>query len=97
MEDKTITIMKLIVDSEGKLVGLAGDEREEGCPVAFAPTEDLVGATRLALLQGASREHEYTGVTGIFQLSLERMEKAWVILNKLLEEEKEDTLTSLKD
>ena len=45
--EETKTIISLIVDSEGKLVGLLGDEDDEGCPIAFAPSADLVGALRV--------------------------------------------------
>jgi len=80
-------IISLIVDSEGKLVGLLGDEDDEGCPIAFAPSADLVGALRVFLLDKIDQEVDIVDERGLYQLALERLEMAWVKLNLVLEEE----------
>jgi len=81
------TIISLIVDSEGKLVGLLGDEDDEGCPIAFAPSADLVGALRVFLLDKLDQEADIVDERGLYQMALERLEMAWVKLNLVLEEE----------
>ena len=85
--EETKTIISLIVDSEGKLVGLLGDEDDEGCPIAFAPSADLVGALRVLLLDKLDQEADIVDERGLYQLALERLEMAWVKLNLVLEEE----------
>ncbi|OGD48652.1 hypothetical protein A3K69_05595 [Candidatus Bathyarchaeota archaeon RBG_16_57_9] len=85
--EETKTIISLIVDSEGKLVGLLGDEDDEGCPIAFAPSADLVGALRVFLLDKLDQEADIVDERGLYQLALERLEMAWVKLNLVLEEE----------
>jgi hypothetical protein len=85
--EETRKIMTLIVDSEGKLVGLLGDEDDEGCPVAFAPSADLVGALRMFLLEKVGQEVDIVDERGLYQLALERLEMAWKKLNLVLEEE----------
>jgi hypothetical protein len=85
--EETRTIMTLIADSEGKLVGLLGDEDDEGCPVAFAPSADLVGALRVFLLEKVGQEVDIVDERGLYQLALERLEMAWKKLNLVLEEE----------
>lgn len=86
-EEEAKTIIRLIVDSEGKLVGLLGDEDDEGCPVAFAPSNDLVGALRLFLLQKANQDIDIVDERGLYQLALERLEMAWKKLELVLQEE----------
>jgi hypothetical protein len=86
-EDEEKTIIKLVVDNEGKLVGLLGDEDDEGCPVAFAPSNDLVGAIRLFLLQKTNEGIDFVDERGLYQLALERLEMAWKKLNLVLEGE----------
>lgn len=80
------TLLKFIVDSEGKLVGLLGDEDDEGCPVAFVPSPDLFSALRLFLMQ-KSREVDVVDERGIYQLVLERLDMAYGTLIEILEEE----------
>ena len=86
-EDEAKTIIRLVVDGEGKLVGLLGDEDDEGCPVAFAPSNDLVGALRLFLLQKANQDIDIVDERGLYQLALERLEMAWKKLELVLQEE----------
>jgi hypothetical protein len=86
-EDEAKTIIRLVVDGEGKLVGLLGDEDDEGCPVAFAPSHDLVGAVRLFLLQKANQDIDIVDERGLYQLALERLEMAWKKLELVLQEE----------
>ena len=86
-EDEAKTIIRLVVDSEGKLVGLLGDEDDEGCPVAFAPSNDVVGALRLLLLQKSNEDVDVVDERGLYQLALERLETAWKKLSLVLEEE----------
>lgn len=85
-EDEAKTIIRLVVDGEGKLVGLLGDEDDEGCPVAFAPSNDLVGAVRLFLLQKANQDIDIVDERGLYQLALERLEMAWKKLELVLQE-----------
>jgi hypothetical protein len=87
LKEESKTIFRFVVDSEGKLVGLLGDEDDEGCPVAFAPTPDLVGAVRLFLLQRSQDEGELIDERGLYQLALERMEMAYSKLVNVLEED----------
>lgn len=86
-EDEAKTIIRLVVDGEGKLVGLLGDEDDEGCPVAFAPSNDLVGAVRLFLLHKANQDIDIVDERGLYQLALERLEMAWKKLELVLQEE----------
>lgn len=86
-EGEIKTIIQLIVEGEGKLVGLLGDVDDEGCPVAFAPSNDLVGAVRLFLLQKANQEIDVVDERGLYQLALERLEMAWKKLELVLQEE----------
>lgn len=85
MSEEKKTLLSFIVDSEGKLVGLLGDEDDEGCPVAFAPSADLLSAIRLFLMQ-KSREPEFIDERGIYQLTLEKLDMAYGTLLKTLEE-----------
>lgn len=85
MSEEKKTLLCFIVDSEGKLVGLLGDEDDEGCPVAFAPSADLISAIRLFLMQ-KSREPEFVDERGIYQLTLERLDMAYGTLLETLEE-----------
>ena len=87
LKEESTTILRLVVDTEGKLVGLLGDEDDEGCPVAFAPTADLIGALRLFLLQRSQDEGELIDERGLYQLALERMEMGYTKLIGVLEEE----------
>ena len=87
LKEESTTILKLVVDSEGKLVGLLGDEDDEGCPVAFAPPPDLIGAVRLFLLQRSQDEGELINERGLYQLALERMEMGYTKLVEVLEKE----------
>jgi len=80
-------LLRLIVDTEGKLVGLLGDEDDEGCPVAFAPSVDLLSALRLFLMQ-KSKETNLVDERGIYQRILEELDMAYGKLVKTLEDEK---------
>ncbi len=85
MSNEASIIFQLIKDSEGKLVGLVGDKlTHTDCPVGFAPSEDLVLAVKLVLLQEAnSSRHDAI----YFQLALEELETAWTKLHKILDDE----------
>ena len=85
-EDESKTLLRLIVDSEGKLVGLLGDEDDEGCPVAFAPSPDLMAALRLFLLQKSQELDDVVDERGIYQLVLEGLEMGYEKLVDMLEE-----------
>jgi len=85
-EDESKTLLRLTVDTEGKLVGLLGDEDDEGCPVAFAPSADLISALRLFLLQKSREVDDIVDERGIYQLMLERMDMAYAKLMEVLEE-----------
>jgi len=82
MSEDSHNIIQLVMDSEGKLFGLFGDKMSHAaCPVGFAPSEDLVLAVKLALLQEANRgRHDAV----LFQLALENLETAWANLLDLL-------------
>ena len=77
-------IIQLVSDSEGKLVGLVGDKLSHAdCPVSFAPSEDLVLALKLMLLQEANSGRQDAIY---FQLALENLETAYTnLLNLLIE------------
>jgi hypothetical protein len=85
-ENEYTTIISLVVDSEGKLVGLLGDEDDVGCPAAFAPSSDLIGAIRFFLLHMSREVDDYIEERGLFQLMLERLDTAYAKLIKVLEE-----------
>lgn len=85
-EDESKTLLRLIIDSEGKLVGLLGDEDDEGCPVAFAPSPDLMAALQLFLLQRSQEMDDLVDERGIYQLVLERLEMGYGKLMAVLEE-----------
>jgi len=87
LNEEAKTIVRLVVDGEGKLVGLLGDEDDEGCPVAFAPTADLVGALRVFLHEKMDQDIDIVDERGLYQLALERMEMAWKKLSIVLEED----------
>lgn len=86
-EGEKKTLLSFIIDSEGKLVGLLGDEDDSGCPVAFAPTVDLISALRLFLLQKAREEPDIVDERGIYQLMLERLDMGYAKLVDILEKE----------
>ena len=82
MSEKARNIIQLVVDSEGKLVGLVGDKMSHAdCPVGFAPTEDLVLAAKLVLLQEANSNRQDAV---LFQLAVENLETAWANLLAVL-------------
>jgi hypothetical protein len=83
LDEESRSIIQLISDSEGKLVGLVGDKRSYAdCPVGFAPSEDFVGTLRLALLREANSARDDAIY---FQYALEMLETAWSKLINLLE------------
>ena len=84
--DKEKMLLRFVVDTEGKLVGLLGDEDDEGCPVAFVPSVDLLSALRLFLMQ-KSREVDVTDERGIYQRILEELDMAYGKLVEMLEKE----------
>ena len=86
LEDNEKTLLRFIIDTEGKLVGLLGDEDDEGCPVAFVPTVDLLSALRLFLMQ-KSKEVEVIDERGIYQRVLEELDMAYGKLVEMLEKE----------
>jgi hypothetical protein len=84
LRDKEKTLLRFIVDTEGKLVGLLGDEDDEGCPVAFVPSTDLLSAMRLFLMQ-KSQEVDIIDERGIYQRILEELDMAYGKLVEILE------------
>jgi len=57
LDEESRIILQLISDSGGKLVGFVGVKGSHAdYPVGFAPSEDLVGAVRFALLNEANSE-----------------------------------------
>lgn len=84
--DKEKTLLRFIVDTEGKLVGLLGDEDDEGCPVAFVPSVDLLSALRLFLMQ-KSQEEDLIDERGIYQRILEELDMSYGKLVEILEKE----------
>ena len=82
MSEYPRNIIQLVIDSEGKLVGLVGDKMSHAdCPVGFAPSEDLVLAVKLALLQEANSGRQDAV---IFKLASENLEAAWAKLLEIL-------------
>ena len=86
LDDNEKTLLRFIVDNEGKLVGLLGDEDDEGCPVAFVPSVDLLSALRLFLMQ-KSKEVDVVDERGIYQRILEELDMAYGRLVEMLEKE----------
>jgi len=75
MSEEARNIIQLVVDSEGKLLGLVGDRVSHAdCPVEFVPTDALIVAVRLALFIELNRAREDSV---LFQLALDNLEVAW--------------------
>jgi hypothetical protein len=79
------TVIHLIVDSKGKLAGLLGDMDDEGCPVTFTPSTDLISAIRLFLYQKSMETGDIFDEHSIYQLILERLDMAYAKLIEVIE------------
>ena len=75
MSEDVRNIVQLVIDSEGKFVGLVGDKMSHAdCPAEFRPSDAFIAAVRLAFFVEVNSARE-DGV--LFQIVLDYLEKAW--------------------